>query len=139
MWKSHILPYDKCLLWGACHFVDRSVHIPKPEMLKYLTKAKLWNVVKYYSQNCQLNMLSHFTTQLHVKLKLGNFYIIFWLVFINIHANVYLSPCLFIRLFLFYLPQWTPVFKHCLICGISVIPSKDRQSFVKTIVRYMYQ
>ena len=48
--------------------------IPKPEMLKYLTKAKLWNAVKDYSQNCQLHMLLHITTKLHMKLKLGNFY-----------------------------------------------------------------
>ena len=61
-------------LWGACYCIGRSVHITKPEMLKFLTKAKLWNVVKYYSQNCQLNILLHVSTKLHVKL--GNFYAI---------------------------------------------------------------
>ena len=30
---------------GACYCVDCSVHVPK------LTKAKLWNAVKYYTQN----------------------------------------------------------------------------------------
>ena len=49
-------------LWGACYYIDRSGHIPKPETLKYLTKAKLWNVVKYYSKN---DNWTYFYTSLH--------------------------------------------------------------------------
>ena len=36
---------------GACYCVDSSVHIPKHEMIKCLTKANLCNVVKYDRQN----------------------------------------------------------------------------------------
>ena len=46
----------------TCTKTCDKIHVLKP-VIKYLTKAKLgaklWNVVKYYSQNCQLNILLH--------------------------------------------------------------------------------